>query len=100
MVLTVSFRTSHNANYANDCIFCMVYNTNYASAMEFRSRRFDCIFGMVYNTNYASSVPTFVSSVPTFVSSVPTFVEVGRAQKWSSSNQSHPRIVSDISETS
>ena len=33
-------------------------------------------------------------------SSVPTFVEVGRAQKWSSSNQSHPRIVSDISETS
>ena len=28
-------------------------------------------------------------------SSVPTFVEVGRAQKWSSSNQSHPRIVSD-----
>ena len=34
------------------------------------------------------------------LSSVPTFVEVGRAQKWSSSNQSHPRIVSDISETS
>ena len=33
-------------------------------------------------------------------SSVPTFVEVGRAQKWSSSKQNHPRIVSDNSETS
>ena len=29
------------------------------------------------------------------VSSVPTFVEVGRAQKCSSSNSSHPEIFSD-----
>ena len=42
----------------------------------------------------------FASSVPTIDSSVPTFVEVGRAQKWSSSKQNHPRIVSDNSETS
>ena len=39
-------------------------------------------------------------TAPQSNSSVPTFVEVGRAQKWSSSNQSHPRIVSDNSETS
>ena len=30
-----------------------------------------------------------------FFSSVPTFVEVGRAQKRSSSNASHPEIISD-----
>ena len=50
----------------------------------------------ISNTSDTSNTSnTSNSSVPTFVSSVPTFVEVGRAQKRSSSNTSHPEIISD-----